>query len=193
MIDKVVEVGSAVSSSRIVPHTSFALTYELDYSQRSGPVGKQWARYDEASPYESVSGEAGDFAFLRNDDYFRTNFAAARTFGWLEDMPIAHAVGLSLGATLENCIVIDKDGNLISDTVSRSMIPWNDKDQVKLRWENEFARHKLVDAIGDLMLCGTTRIRGHYFGNKSGHATNQELVKAIFDDPSNYHWEESKE
>lgn len=103
------------------------------------------------------------------DDYEK-DIAPARTFCYLKDVQYLQSKGLALGGSLENAIVIDNDKILNPEG---------------LRFNNEFAKHKVLDAIGDLYLAGYT-IKGHFFGVKSGHKANNLLLRAIFKDPSNY-------
>ncbi len=95
---------------------------------------------------------------------FRTGVASARTFGLLEDVAKLHAAGLGLGGNLSNAVVVD--GN-------RVLNPGG------LRRPDEFVRHKLLDAVGDLALAGAA-LRGRFTGHRSGHALNNKLLRALF-------------
>jgi UDP-3-O-[3-hydroxymyristoyl] N-acetylglucosamine deacetylase len=97
---------------------------------------------------------------------FRTELAPARTFGLLDDWPRLKAAGLARGGSLDNAIVISGDRVL------------NDGG---LRFADEFVRHKLVDALGDLYLAGAPII-GHFRGVRSGHALTRRLLAALFAD-----------
>src|SRR6266404_5311718 len=97
---------------------------------------------------------------------FRTELAPARTFGLLDDWPRLKAAGLARGGSLDNAIVVS--GNRVL----------NDGG---LRFTDEFVRHKLVDALGDLYLAGGPII-GHFRGLRSGHALTRRLVAALFAD-----------
>lgn len=92
--------------------------------------------------------------------------AKARTFGFEHEVAAMQAMGLAKGGSLDNAVVIGRDRVLNRDG---------------LRFHDEFVRHKVLDAIGDLYLAGRT-IRGHYHGFKSGHALNNELLRALFAD-----------
>ena len=100
-------------------------------------------------------------------DTFRAELAPARTFGLLDDWPRLRAAGLARGGSLENAVVISGDRVL------------NDGG---LRFSDEFVRHKLLDALGDLYLAGGPII-GHFRGVRSGHALNRRLLQALFADP----------
>ena len=103
---------------------------------------------------------------------FVRDVSRARTFGFLADMEALRARDLVRGGSLENAIVVDDDGILNTDG---------------LRYEDEFVKHKILDAIGDLYLCGHPII-GAFAGYQSGHGTNYALLQALFADPSAYEW-----
>ncbi|PID66977.1 MAG: UDP-3-O-[3-hydroxymyristoyl] N-acetylglucosamine deacetylase [Gammaproteobacteria bacterium] len=94
----------------------------------------------------------------------------ARTFGFLSDIEFLRQNNLALGGSLDNAVVLD-DYRVL-----------NEKG---LRYEDEFVRHKVLDAIGDLYLQGLP-ILGHYVGYKSGHALNNQLFRALLADESAY-------
>ena len=96
-------------------------------------------------------------------DSFLNDIAAARTFGFRSDLESLHAVGLSKAAGIDNVLVFDDDGAMNRDG---------------MRWANEPARHKIMDAVGDLYLAGRPII-GHFRGHHSGHAMNHELVRML--------------
>lgn len=101
---------------------------------------------------------------------FRHDIAAARTFGLRSDVDQLRAMGFARGGSLENAIVVDGDEILNQDG---------------LRFDDEFVRHKVLDAIGDLYLAGAP-IMGRYHGHRAGHKLNNELLRAVFADPQNY-------
>ncbi|WP_413206184.1 UDP-3-O-acyl-N-acetylglucosamine deacetylase [Rhodospirillum sp. A1_3_36] len=100
-------------------------------------------------------------------DLFRNHIARARTFGLLEDIEKLHAAGLGLGGSLENAVVVDDDKVLNEDG---------------LRYQDEFVRHKTLDAVGDLYMQGLPII-GHYEGVRSSHHHNNMLLRALLADP----------
>ena len=93
--------------------------------------------------------------------------ARARTFGFMQDVEAMRAAGLGLGGSLQNAIVLDEVRVLNSEG---------------LRYDNEFVRHKVLDAIGDLYLLGHPLI-GQYVAHKSGHALNNALARALLARP----------
>lgn len=103
--------------------------------------------------------------FYRHEDgVFEKEIASARTFGFLKDIVMLQARGLALGGSLDCAIVIDDRG-----IINREM----------MRFDNEFVRHKVLDAIGDLALAGCP-IKGHLIAYKSGHLLNHKIIRRLF-------------
>jgi UDP-3-O-[3-hydroxymyristoyl] N-acetylglucosamine deacetylase len=101
---------------------------------------------------------------------FEQEIAPARTFGFVHELEALNRAGLGRGATLENTLAIEGDRVI---------------NQPLMRFPDEFVRHKILDAIGDLALAGAP-IVGRFIGRKSGHALNNRLLRALFSDPANY-------
>lgn len=91
----------------------------------------------------------------------------ARTFGFMRDIEYLRSKNLALGGSMENAIVVGDDGVMNAEG---------------LRYEDEFVRHKMLDAIGDLYLLGYG-ILGEYQGYKSGHGLNNQLLRALLAQP----------
>ncbi|HWT54548.1 MAG TPA: UDP-3-O-acyl-N-acetylglucosamine deacetylase [Rhodocyclaceae bacterium] len=144
--------------------------------------GDKWAQLD---PYE---GFKLDFSIIFNhpavdqtgrqvsvdfadNDYIR-EVARARTFGFMQDVEYMRANGLGLGGSLENAIVMDEYRVLNSDG---------------LRYNDEFVKHKVLDAIGDLYVAGHP-ILGAFSAFKSGHGLNNKLLRAVLEDASAWEW-----
>jgi UDP-3-O-[3-hydroxymyristoyl] N-acetylglucosamine deacetylase len=96
--------------------------------------------------------------------------ARARTFGFMQDVEMLRGMGLARGGSLENAIVMDEFRVLNSGG---------------LRYQNEFVRHKILDAMGDLYLAGHPLLAS-YTAHKSGHGLNNKLLRALFADPDAY-------
>ena len=96
--------------------------------------------------------------------------ARARTFGFMQDVESLRGMGLARGGSLENAIVMDEYRILNADG---------------LRYDDEFVRHKILDAIGDLYLVGHPLLAA-YEAHKSGHALNNELLRALLARPDAY-------
>ncbi|MFW2177560.1 MULTISPECIES: UDP-3-O-acyl-N-acetylglucosamine deacetylase [unclassified Moraxella] len=101
---------------------------------------------------------------------FIEQIAQARTFGFLKDIDYLKSQNLALGGSMDNAIVLD-DTQVLNPT--------------GLRFADEFVRHKILDAVGDLYLAGH-QILGAFYGYKSGHALNNQLLRAVFASPDNY-------
>jgi len=124
------------------------------------------ARIDYAHP--SIGEQAAKLTLVNGD--FRHDFADCRTFCLLSDVEVMQANNRALGGSLENAVVLDDNGIMNSEG---------------LRCAKEFARHKVLDAVGDLALSGGF-ILGAYEGHKAGHTLNYELLKVLFNDSNNY-------
>jgi UDP-3-O-[3-hydroxymyristoyl] N-acetylglucosamine deacetylase len=144
--------------------------------------GDKWARFE---PYEGfrvnfeiefqhpVFRDRGTRASM---DFSTTSFlreiSRARTFGFMRDLDFLRARNLALGGNLDNAIVLDEYRILNEDG---------------LRYEDEFVKHKILDAIGDLYLLGHSLI-GEFTGYKSGHGLNNRLLRVLLADAEA--WEE---
>lgn len=112
-----------------------------------------------------------DIALTFDAGTFESELAPARTFGLLDDLPRLKAAGLARGGSLDNAVVVS--GSRVLNAGG-------------LRFADEFVRHKLVDALGDLYLAGGPII-GHFAGVRSGHALNRRLLAALFADRDAWH------
>jgi UDP-3-O-[3-hydroxymyristoyl] N-acetylglucosamine deacetylase len=144
--------------------------------------GDKWTRFD---PYDGFKVnfeiEFDHPVFKRRSqvasmDFSTTTFlrevSRARTFGFMRDLEYMRSRNLALGGNLDNAIVLDEYRILNEDG---------------LRYEDEFVKHKILDAIGDLYLLGHSLI-GEFSGYKSGHALNNRLLRTLIADRSA--WEE---
>ncbi len=117
-----------------------------------------------ANTKQHVTVELDEHSYIRD-------ISRARTFGFMQDVENMRAQGLALGGSLDNAIVMDEYRVLNADG---------------LRFEDEFVKHKVLDAIGDLYLLGYSVI-GAFSGFKSGHALNNALLRELLVDE--YAWE----
>ncbi|MBE9557531.1 MAG: UDP-3-O-acyl-N-acetylglucosamine deacetylase [Proteobacteria bacterium] len=101
-------------------------------------------------------------------DSFREKLSRARTFGFLHEVEALQAAGLARGGSMENAVVISGDTVL---------------NEGGLRFDDECARHKALDCVGDLYLAGATII-GHFHGVRPGHAINNKLLRKLMADDS---------
>jgi len=104
---------------------------------------------------------------------FKKELSRARTFGFLNEVEALRAAGLARGGSLDNAVVVNGDQVLNEDG---------------LRYDDEFVRHKLLDAVGDLYLAGGP-IVGRFQGVCSGHAGNNALLHALFADEDAWAWD----
>lgn len=111
------------------------------------------------------------FTLEFSDRSFVREVAPARTFGFLRDVERLRAAGLAKGGSLDNAVVVD-DFSIVNPE--------------GLRFPDEFVRHKILDALGDVALLGNPVI-GALTVYKTGHALNQKLVAKVLSDPQNYH------
>lgn len=129
------------------------------------------AAFDASVDFHGRGGLAAQsFEFRGPMTAFHSDVAAARTFGFLDDAKKLWSAGLSRGASLDNTVVFDELGVL------------NDGG---LRYDNECARHKVLDAVGDIMLAGNPII-GHYVSHNGGHTLNHQLVQAMLRDDESF-------
>jgi UDP-3-O-[3-hydroxymyristoyl] N-acetylglucosamine deacetylase len=109
-------------------------------------------------------------------DFSTTSFvkevSRARTFGFMRDIEMLRERNLAMGGSMDNAIVLDDYRVLNEDG---------------LRYEDEFVKHKILDAIGDLYLLGHSLI-GAFYGHKSGHELNNRLLRSLMADVTA--WEE---
>ena len=110
--------------------------------------------------------------FRLTPEAFRASVADSRTFGLKEDVARLHEAGLALGGSLDNAVVVD--GMTILNPGG-------------LRHADEFIRHKMLDVVGDLALAGAP-LRARFIGSRSGHALNNQLLRALFADASAWRW-----
>jgi UDP-3-O-[3-hydroxymyristoyl] N-acetylglucosamine deacetylase len=101
---------------------------------------------------------------------FKAEISRARTFGFEQEVEAMRAAGLGRGGSLDNAVVIAGDGTGVLNAEG-------------LRYNDEFVRHKLLDALGDLSLAGAPLL-AHFRGTRCGHALNNQLLRALFADPT---------
>jgi len=149
VIRKPIEVRDGNRSVRVVPSREFKVSVEIDYAHPA--IGRQVLSGLRMSPY-----------------FYAREIAPARTFGFLADVQKLQSIGLALGGSLQNAIVLDGE---------RIM------NHEGLRFPDEFARHKVLDLVGDLALLGLP-LQGHVKAIRSGHGLHHALVAEIRANPS---------
>jgi UDP-3-O-[3-hydroxymyristoyl] N-acetylglucosamine deacetylase len=149
-VKKPVEVKDGDKWARLDPYEGFRLTFSIVFQH---PVMQK-----------SGTSVTVDFA----DDAYVKDVARARTFGFMQDVEAMQSMGLALGGSLDNAIVMDEYRVLNQDG---------------LRLPDEFVRHKVLDAVGDLYLLGHPLLAA-FAAHKSGHALNNLLLRALLADQS---------
>ena len=139
--------------------------------------GDKWARFEPFDgfrldftidfPHPVFGSENRQVAVDFATNSYAKEVARARTFGFMQDVEALRAAGLGLGGSLQNAIVLDEFKVLNSEG---------------LRYDNEFVRHKVLDAIGDIYMLGHPLI-GQYTAYKSGHGLNNLLARTLLARP----------
>ncbi|MBK7004684.1 MAG: UDP-3-O-acyl-N-acetylglucosamine deacetylase [Burkholderiales bacterium] len=158
------------------PRRFIRLTQPVEVREGSGPTEK-WARLepyhgyrlrfeiDFKHPAVDSTGQSVEFD-LSTGSYAR-DIARARTFGFTKDVEMMRANGLALGGGLDNAIVMDDYKVLNADG---------------LRYDDEFVKHKILDAMGDLYIVGKPLLAS-YTAFRSGHALNNKLLRELLNQP----------
>jgi UDP-3-O-[3-hydroxymyristoyl] N-acetylglucosamine deacetylase len=149
VIRRPIEVRDGNRSVRVTPSRDFKVSVGIDYSHPA--IRRQSLRALRITP-----------------QFFARQIAPARTFGFLEDVQKLRSLGLGLGGSLQNAVVLD-GGSVLN--------------REGLRFADEFVRHKVLDLIGDLALLGLP-IRGHVSAMRGGHNMHRALVAEIRANPS---------
>jgi UDP-3-O-[3-hydroxymyristoyl] N-acetylglucosamine deacetylase len=154
---------------RLQPAPRRALRIKKTVSLREGdkevilsPAGNTYFGFEIAFDNAAVGRQK--YTHQLKENAYRSDIASARTFGFLHEVEQLRKMGLARGGSLDNAIVIDGDKIL---------------NPGGLRFKNEFVRHKILDAIGDIYLAGASLL-GHYHGVKAGHAMNNKALHALF-------------
>jgi len=136
----------------LTPGTGFSVSFEIEFS--SNAIGQQCMNID-----------------LVNST-FKGELSRARTFGFIEEVDQLRSMGLALGGSLDNAVVLNGDEVLNEDG---------------LRYKDEFVRHKILDCIGDLYLVGAPII-GHFKGYRSGHALNHSILRSLLSNEDSWNY-----
>ena len=152
----------------VLPSDDYRITFMIDY--KNPALGTQYT------------------SMYSLEDEFVSDYAPARTFGFLSEVEALREEGLIQGGSLDNAVVIvDKEVDEKELAYFKNLFGIKKRvcvgkngtiNNVKLRYENEFVRHKTLDLIGDLFLLGVP-LQAHILAARSGHAANVELVKKI--------------
>jgi UDP-3-O-[3-hydroxymyristoyl] N-acetylglucosamine deacetylase len=143
-------------------------------------ANEKWARLDPHHGYKlsfeidfrhpAVDSTGQSVVFDMDTDVYTRDIARARTFGFTRDVEMMRANGFALGGGLDNAIVMDDYKVLNTDG---------------LRYDDEFVKHKILDAMGDLYLLGKPLLAS-YVAFRSGHALNNKLLRELLSQPDAY-------
>lgn len=167
---EVIEETGVVAQSLIRPTLVLRRKVELK-------VGEKWAVAEPCSRFEIHSSIEWDhpligyqeYHYVENKNSFK-QIASARTFCMLRDVETMKQMGLALGGSLDNAVVLDQD---------RVLNPEG------FRFADEMVRHKVLDTLGDFKLAGFA-LQGYFRMHRSGHELNSQLLAAIFSNAENY-------
>jgi UDP-3-O-[3-hydroxymyristoyl] N-acetylglucosamine deacetylase len=148
-IKKEVEVAVDGKYAKVIPSEDTSYAFKINFDHPA--IGEQYYR------------------FKFSTQNYIDEIAKARTFGFLKEVQYLRSIGLALGGSLDNAIVLD-DKKILNEN---------------LRYNDEFVRHKILDAMGDMRLLGYNII-GSYDAFSSGHHVNHLLTKEIFANSQNY-------
>ncbi len=161
------------------PRRFIRLTQPVEVREGQG-AGEKWARLDPYHGYKlsfeidfkhpAVDSTGQRVEFDMSTDSYTRDIARARTFGFTKDVEMMRANGLAMGGGLDNAIVMDDYKVLNSDG---------------LRYDDEFVKHKILDAMGDLYLLGKPLLAS-YSAFRSGHAMNNVLLRALLAQPETW-------
>jgi len=156
----------------------------VELREGEGPTLK-WARLEPFHGYKlsfeiefnhpavDATGRRVEFDFSLGQ--YKRDIARARTFGFTKDVEMMRSRGLGLGGNMDNVIVVDDYRVLNADG---------------LRYDDEFVKHKILDAIGDLHIAGKPLLAS-YVAYKSGHALNNKLLRKLLADETAFEWSAS--
>jgi len=156
-----------------VPRQAIKLLRRVEVSHkeaRAALIPAQTPSYSFEIVFPSAAIGRQSFAFAFTPEAFRREIAPARTFGDIAQLEALKAMDRGHGASLLNTLAIDGDKVLNAPL---------------MRFKDEFVRHKILDAVGDMAQAGAPLI-ARFEGVKSGHALNNALLRAMFSDPANY-------
>ncbi len=149
-IKKDIEVNDGKKFARLTPSNDIKFSFEINFDHPV--IGRQKFEFD----------------FSKKN--FVSQIARARTFGFLREVQYLRSIGLALGGSLDNAIVLDDKKILNSEG---------------LRFKDEFVRHKILDAIGDMSLLGAW-FMGNYESFAGSHELNHKLTKKLFESEENF-------
>lgn len=167
-----IECAGVVDQDAPVAHIEVLRTVRVEHGAAFAELRPSVFGFDMALSIDFAAPAIGKQALsLRlSAESFRDELSRSRTFTMVQEVDALRAAGLALGGSLDNAIVVDGDRIL---------------NPAGLRMENEFVRHKMLDAVGDLSLAGAP-LSGRFVAHRTGHALNNRLLLALFADDANW-------
>jgi UDP-3-O-[3-hydroxymyristoyl] N-acetylglucosamine deacetylase len=169
-IQAIQKIGVAAQAAQ---QKAIKILEEINYQEDGKTVSlspSDETQYEMSIDFDHGSIGQQSCALKLNAASFTKDISNARTFGFIHEVNHLRSLGLCLGGSLENAVVLDAQTILNPEG---------------LRHDDEFARHKLLDAVGDIYLAGH-RIIGTYRGHKSGHAMNNKILHELFANPKKW-------
>ena len=161
------------------PKRFVRITRAVEVREGAGPSLK-WARLEPFDGYKlsfeidfdhpAIDQTGQRITFDMGSGRYKQEIARARTLGFTKDVEMMRARGLALGGSMDNALVVD-DYKVLNDG--------------GLRYDDEIVKHKILDAIGDMLVIGHPMI-GAYSAFRSGHDLNNKLLRAVLADPRNF-------
>ena len=166
-------IDEAGLAEQAAPRQAFRVLMPVTVEQgeaRAGLYPAETRQFDFEIHFATAAIGTQRFSLALTPESFRREIAPARTFGFMHELDALLKAGLGRGASLENTLAIEGERIVNADL---------------MRFPDEFVRHKILDAIGDLALAGAP-VLGRFEGVRSGHALYNALLRALFADPANY-------
>jgi UDP-3-O-[3-hydroxymyristoyl] N-acetylglucosamine deacetylase len=166
-------IDKAGVKEHLMPRSAIKVLKRVEVTHKDGsaalvPAAALTFDFEIAFPSAAVGQQRFSFPF--SPEGFRREIAPARTFGFLHELDTLKEMDRGHGASFENTLAIDGD-----KVINASL----------MRYSDEFVRHKILDAIGDMALAGAPLI-ARFEGVRSGHTLNNALLRALFADPAHY-------
>jgi UDP-3-O-[3-hydroxymyristoyl] N-acetylglucosamine deacetylase len=163
-------IKNAGLTSQARPRQFYRVLREVSLSEDDkfvtvGPSDQLQVDFTIEFPHPAIRRQA--MSFRLNERSYEQQLSRARTFGFMADMRKLHSMGLALGGSLDNAVVVDNFRVLNDDG---------------LRFPDEFVRHKVLDFLGDMALIGRPLL-GAFTAHKSGHQLNNQLFRQLMADP----------
>ncbi len=170
-----VGLAQQLAERRALVITQPVWVYEKEKYAGFLPYPQPW--FDMTIEFEEQVIGKQNYSMPLNDSFFEANISQARTFGFEDQLKTLKSLGLAQGGSLKNAILVNEEGVV---------------NEEGLRFEDEFVRHKMLDAIGDLALAGAV-VMGRFVGHCSGHKLNNRLLRDTLQRGKSWHYTTMRE